>query len=325
MRRVASPARASVMSIRPSLPCCVKTTSTPPVRRKLPCCTDRTRSFVGSYTIVSVTVDRPDGIQHGNRNGVRTAAHANRRGGRRDDHLRLPDARRDGRLLERGRGRRGAAERSPAAAAAGGWPGRRRPAPRWRRRHHDGSRDRSGARRGRHRDAARSERASGAGGRPLVRPGRRRRFRLLRCGDERRRSADAEVLLRSDVNRPQIQFGQLLRAHDARRQQHDDFGLLARDVVAREELPEERQVDRAGKSLARCSSPAAGSARRAGWTRRRAGAGASSACAARRSGTVTPATALSGPSALLSRIRSRMISPSSETRGVMSMLTPTSW
>src|SRR3990167_2719962 len=56
---VESPARVSVMSIRPALVCWVKTTSMPPVRMKLPCCADRTRSFVGSYMSVSDTVDKP--------------------------------------------------------------------------------------------------------------------------------------------------------------------------------------------------------------------------------------------------------------------------
>ena len=161
---------------------------------------------------------------------------------------------------------RALAARSPERrGAAGGWPrapaaGRRR----WRsRRHNDGSRDRRGTWRGRHRDAAGTERAPGAEARGLVRRGCRRWLpassgAAMSGGG----SADAEVLLRSDVNRPEIQFGQLLRAHDPGRQQHDDFGLLAADLVAREDLPEERQMDRAGKSLVTlfmsrcCISPA---------------------------------------------------------------------
>ena len=48
------------MSIRLPFTACEKTTETPPARRKLPSCTLRTRSFVGSKTSVSVTVEIRD-------------------------------------------------------------------------------------------------------------------------------------------------------------------------------------------------------------------------------------------------------------------------
>ena len=193
------------MSIRPGVDLLfVKTTSTPPVRMKLPCCTDRTRSLVGSNMSVSETVDRPDRVHHRDRNGVRSAAHAHR-GRRRDDDLRLADPGRRRRRLGRGCWRRRQWRAAAPAACVGG---------------RDPAAVRLAA-------AAARPRCPGTGVEPggavtctppapgtcparrqrparalpaAVQAGRRGRFRL-RGGDERRRSADAEVLLRTDVDR----------------------------------------------------------------------------------------------------------------------------
>ena len=172
---------------------------------------------------------------------------------RRDQHLRRPDARRrrrDRSRRGRGRGGGGAAAGGVGAArrrAAGGGcvlgGGRlRRRRRRWRlRRHEHGARHR---RRPRRRDERRARPGRGCGGLSTL-PGwpggrRRRRARPARppvraappaaARDERRRPADAEVLLRPDVDRPQIRFGDLVRPHDVRRQQHHDVGLV--DLVS---------------------------------------------------------------------------------------------
>ncbi len=64
-------------------------------------------------------------------------------------------------------------------------------------------------------------------------PGRRP---ARRCAISGGGPPSAEGLLRADVDRPQIRFGDLRTAHDVRRQQHDDVGLGDRLVVVREEL-----------------------------------------------------------------------------------------
>ena len=74
-----------------------------------------------------------------------------------------------------------------------------------------------------------------------------------RLSDERRRPAEAEVLLRPDVNRPEICLRNIRRADDTRRHQHDDVGLGNLLVVIREQLLQHRYVDRAREPVQRAS------------------------------------------------------------------------
>ena len=71
---------------------------------------------------------------------------------------------------------------------------------------------------------------------------------------QRRRTAEAERLLRADVDRLQVGFRDVRAAHDVRRQQHDDVGLRDLFVVAREQLLQHRHVNGAGESLQRSRS-----------------------------------------------------------------------
>ena len=101
----------------------------------------------------------------------------------------------------------------------------------------------------------RIRRRAGTRGRRPRRGGGRRRRRGQRVGsgrdrDQRRRSAETDVLLRSDVDRPEIVFGDLTGPDDVRRQEHDQVDLALGAAVERERLLQQRHVNRAGKARA---------------------------------------------------------------------------
>ena len=91
--------------------------------------------------------------------------------------------------------------------------------------------------------------------------------------DQRRRpAAEARVLARADVDRRHVVGRQPVRPDDPRRQQHDDVGLRDLVVVGREELLEDRHVDRAREPARASAARRRAAGRRAGSTRRRAAA-----------------------------------------------------
>ena len=181
------------------------------------------------------------------RHGVRPAADAERRRRRRDDHLRRADtgAARGRRRRPAARRRCGGAVRLPEAAAAGGCAAALRRA---------ASARRSCPAPASCQAAATSVACPGAGGPRLGARRRRARRRLAQAGravaDERRRSADAQ---RCPATRCKIGFRSASvisgRADDVRRQQHHDVGLADAVVVVREQLLQDRHMDRAGKSV----------------------------------------------------------------------------
>ena len=99
---------------------------------------------------------------------------------------------------------------------------------------------------------------TGAPGGPLPGTGaaaaarRRRRRRFGRpAAEDRRRSAHRHVALRADVDRAQVRRRELVRADDARRQQHHDVGLPDVGVVVGEQLLQERHAQDAGEPAQR--------------------------------------------------------------------------
>ena len=150
------------------------------------------------------------------------------------------------RRRRRGRGRRRRRSRGrPAAVAAAGNRHRRtsrRRRARW-----------SAARRARRRPAvapvrAAARRESSVDAAPAPARGTARSARRAAARSAAADRVKADVLLRADVDRREVLGRQLVRAHDVRRQQHDDVGLVDRVGCGPEERSQHRHVQHAGES-----------------------------------------------------------------------------
>ena len=161
--------------------------------------------------------------------------------------------------------------------------------------------------------------AAGAGGAGGVLS----RLRLGRRSNQRRRTREAEILIGADINRAEVLHRVLVRADDARRNQHHDVGLAdllivfenncrrtGTDITPGNPLNERRSWS-CSSPASRCDSP---SRSRSLVVTERVGNDGARRC--RR-------TIRDGPSVSFDMTRSSRMSPWSVTRGVAWTLMPT--